>query len=198
MKNIKKNTGLKTGIWIKEQQGQLTIGSLDKKQPEVMIIPDQLSSKIFEFEKDMIEALYGENRIVFNPSFLNIEKLLSNLKKQFEKYELRISFSGAADNIFKGNYNEIYHLIEKFIQSSIPDSEMESPPTIYINASVLQDHLCIIYRDSLSISKPEKLKNEFDFIKSKLNGEITHKATSGNKSYYDIILPSMQCVDIKS
>ena len=46
MKKIKKKAVLKTGVWIKEQQGQLTIGSLDKNSPEIMIIPDQLSSKI--------------------------------------------------------------------------------------------------------------------------------------------------------
>lgn len=193
MKKIKKNTVLKTGIWIKEQQGQLTIGSLDKNSPEVMIVPDQLSSKIFEFEKDMLEALYGDSRIAFNPSCLDIEKLLSNLKKQFKKYDIRISFSGTTENVFNGNYNEIYGLIEKFIQNSLnPISKTDTPPLIYINASVLQDHLCIIYRDSLSISDPANLTNEFNYIKSTLNGEITHKATSGNKSYYDIIIPSKQ------
>ncbi len=193
MKKIEMGTALKTGIWIKEQQGRLTIGSLDKNNPGVMVIPDDLSSKIFEFEKDMIEALYGENRIEFNPLLLNIEKLLSNLKKQFKKHDLRISFSGAAGNDFKGNYNEIYNLIEKLIQSSIsPLSETGNPPLIYINVSVLQDHLCIIYRDSLSISDPEKLTKEFEFIKTNLNGEINHKATSGNNPYYDIIIPSKQ------
>jgi hypothetical protein len=193
MKKIKKNTILRAGIWIKEQQGQLTIGSLDKNSPEVMIVPDQLSSKIFEFEKDMMEALYGDDRIAFNPSSLDIEKLLSNLKKKFKKFDIRISFSGTTENVFNADYNEIYGLIEKLIQSSLnPVSETDTPPLIYINASVLQDHLCIIYRDSLSISDPANLKNEFNYIKSTLNGEISHKATSGNKSYYDIIIPSKQ------
>nr|NJM01620.1 hypothetical protein [Desulfobacula sp.] len=191
MKKIKMDTILKTGIWIKEQQGQLTIGSLDKNNPEVMIVPDQLSSKIFEFEKDMMKALYGDDRIEFVPDSLNIEKLLSNLKKQYKKYDVRISFSGTTENIFNGSYEEIYTLIEKLIQSSLnPISGIKSPPLIYINASVLQDHLCIIYRDSLSISDPTTLAHEFDYIKSSLNGEISHKATSGNKSYYDIIIPS--------
>ena len=191
MKKIKENTVLKSGIWIKEQQGQLTIGSLNKNNPEVMIVPDHLSSKIFEFEKDMMDALYGEDRIVFNPSSVNIEKLLSGLKKQYKNYELRITFSGAKENVFKGNYKEIYSLIEKFIQSSLSQvAEMKPPPLIYINASVLQDHLCVIYRDSLSISNPMELTKEFEYIRSTLNGEISHKATSGNNSYYDIIIPS--------
>lgn len=189
MKKIKKNTVLKTGVWIKEQQGQLTIGSLDKNSPEIMIVPDQLSSKIFEFEKDMMEALYGDNRIKFNPSALNIEKLLSNLKKEFKEYDVRISFSETTRNIFHGDYNEIYGLIEKLVQSSL-DPISATPPIIYINISVLQDHLCIIYRDSLSLSDPATLTKEFNFIKSTLNGEINHKATPGKTSYYDIIIPS--------
>jgi hypothetical protein len=189
MKKIEKNSVFKTGIWIKEQQGQLTIGSLDKNSPEIMIVPEQLSLKIFEFEKDMMEALYGDNKIKFNPSALNIEKLLSNLKKQFKEYDIRVSFSGTIKNIFHGNYDEIYGFIEKLVQSSLyPISS--PPPLIYINISVLEDHLCIIYRDSLSISDPATLTKEFDYIKSTLNGEVYHKTTPGNPSYYDIIIPS--------
>lgn len=191
MKNDKKDRLFKTGIWIKEQQGQLTIGTLDKNNPEVMVIPNELSQKIFEFEKDMIEALYGENRASFLPDVINVEKLLDSLKKKFNDHELRISYSGAAGNSFKGSYNEIYRIIERFIQSSLsPSPEPREPLIIYINASVLQDHLCIIYRDSLSKSDPMKLKKEFAYIKTTLKGEITHKATSGSKSYYDIIIPS--------
>jgi len=192
MKNIKKDTVFKTGIWIKEQQGQLTIGSLDEKDETVMIIPDDLCLKIFEFENDMMDALYGEEKIPFNRAILDVEKLFENIGKKFKRNNLRISFSGTKENVFKGEYDEIYHLIETFIQSSITDEVItqENEPVIYINASVLQDHLCIIYRDSASISVPSKLKNEIGFIKSILNGEVSHKVTSGNKSYYDIIIPS--------
>jgi hypothetical protein len=191
MKKIKKNTVLKTGVWIKEQQGQLTIGSLDKNSSEIMIVPDQLSLKIFEFEKDMMDALYGDSKIKFNPTVLNIEKLLSNLKKQFKECDIRISFSETAKNTFHGNYEDIYGLLEKLVQSSLkPISEMDTAPLIYINISLLQDHLCIIYRDSLSISDPASLTKEFNFIKSTLNAEINYKASPGNPSFYDIIIPS--------
>lgn len=193
MKKVKKETLFKTGIWIKEQQGYLTIGSLDANDESVMIIPDKLGSKIFEFENEMIEALYGENKTFFNPEIINIEKLFANIGKKFKQNNLRISFSGTKDNIFRGDYNEIFHLIEKFILSSLTDDpKQEKEPLIYINASVLQDHLCIIYRDSDSISDPSKLKKEIKFIQSVLNGEISYKLTDGNKSYYDIIIPSKQ------
>jgi len=193
MKKVKKDTFFKTGIWIKEQQGCLTIGSLDSNDKGIMVIPDKLRSKIFEFENEMIEALYGENKALFNPSIINIEKLFANIGKKFNQNNLRISFSGTKDNVFRGDYDEIFHLIEKFILSSLTDdSKQGKEPLIYINASVLQDHLCIIYRDSGSISDPLKLKKEIDFIKSVLKGEISYKLTDGNKSYYDIIIPSKQ------
>jgi hypothetical protein len=191
MKKIKKDTLFKRGIWIKEQQGSLTIGSLDNNEESVMIIPDKLSSKIFEFENDMIEALYGEKKVPFNPAVIDIEKLLANIGKKFKENDLRISFSGTKDNVFKGDYNEIFNLIEKFVLSSLSDtSKKEKVPLIHINASVLQDHLCIIYRDSGSISDPSLLRDEIDFIKTVLKGEISYKATSGEKSYYDIMIPS--------
>jgi len=66
MEKIKNNALLKKGIWIKEQQGNLTIGSLDETDKSVVVIPDELSSKLLAFENDMIDALYGEDRLVFD------------------------------------------------------------------------------------------------------------------------------------
>lgn len=181
------------GVWIKEQQGRLTIGSLDETDKSVMVIPDKLSSTILEFENDMIEALYGENREAFNPAVIDIEKLLTHIGEKYKKNNLRISFSGTKDNVFKGDYNSILNLIEKFVLSSLPDnSQTDQIPLIYINASVLQGHLCIIYRDSDSISNPSTLINEIGFIKTSLKGEVRYKAKSGNKSYYDIMIPSKE------
>jgi len=191
MEKIKNNALLKKGIWIKEQQGNLTIGSLDETDKSVVVIPDELSSKLLAFENDMMDALYGEDRLVFDPSAIDIEKLLAKIGKQFQKNDLRISFSGEKESSFKGDYNEIYRLIEKFVLSSLSGaSQTSTPPLIYINASILQDHLCIIYRDSGSITDPALLKNEISFIKTVLKGEIDYKITSGNKSYFDIMIPS--------
>ena len=66
MEKIKNDALLKKGIWIKEQQGNLTIGSLDATDKSVVVIPDELSIKLLEFENDMIEALYGEDRLLFD------------------------------------------------------------------------------------------------------------------------------------
>lgn len=191
MEKVRKDPLFKKGVWIKEQQGILTIGSLDENDKTVMVIPDDLSAKIQAFEDDMIEALYGEDKVSFDSAVINVDKLLINIKKRFKGNDLRISFSETKDTVFKGDYTQIFNLIEKFVLSSLSGPfKDEKVPLIYINASIISGHLCIIYRDSGSISTPLKLKNEIDFIKTGLKGEISYKSTPGDKSYYDIMIPS--------
>jgi hypothetical protein len=178
----------KKGIWIKEQQGVLTIGSLDQEKKETMVIPDELSAKIFAFEEEMLDALYGDDSQPFNPEIVDIEKLLSKIKTRFTGKEIRIAFSNPQREEFRGDHDEFFSLLEKLLLSSSP-LDKEEKNLIYINASILQGYLCIIYRDSLSISDPSKLKNEIHYIQNTLNGEISYKKTE-NRSYYDIMIPS--------
>ncbi len=182
---------LKGGVWIKEQQGCLTMGSLNETESEAIIIPDELSIQIAQFEDAMIEALYGEDKKIFNPETVDIEKLLSQIKNKFKHNKLSIYFDGSTEKPFKGSYDDLFGIMEKFVMSSLPDDASREAPLIYIRASVLQDHLCIVYRDSGSISKPSKLKDQIEFIKDKLKGEISYTEKSDNKSYYDIVIPSM-------
>ena len=179
----------KKGIWIKEQQGILTIGSLDEGKKEIMVIPDELSSKIFSFEEEVLDALYGDDSQTFNPEIVDIEKLLSQIKNKFTGKEIRIAFSNPQKEEFRGDHDELSSLLEKLVLSSLP-SEKDEETLIYINASILQDHLCIIYRDSSSISNPSKLKKEILYLQNTLNGEISYKKTSETRSYYDIMIPS--------
>ena len=179
----------KKGIWIKEQQGVLTIGSLDEGKKETMVIPDELSSKIFAFEEEVLDALYGENSQSFNPEIVDLEKILSKIKDKFMDKEIRIAFSNPQKEEFRGDHDKLFSLLEKLVLSSLP-SEKDETTLIYINASILQDHLCIIYRDTSSLSDPSKLKNEIHYIRNTLNGEISYKKTSESRSYYDIMIPS--------
>jgi len=179
----------KKGIWIKEQRGVLTIGSLDDERKETMVIPDELSSKIFAFEEEVLDALYGNNSQTFNPEIVDIEKLLAKIKTRFIDQEIRIVFSNSQKEEFRGDYDELSALLEKLVLSSLP-SEKDEKTLIYINASILQNHLCIIYRDSSSISDPSKLKKEIHHIQNTLNGEISYKKTSETRSYFDIMIPS--------
>ena len=183
----------KKGIWIKEQQGNLTIGSLDKTEKDIKIIPEQLKKVLIDFENDMLEALYGERSVDFEPGRIDIVKMFDQIAVQFNAYELKISFSGTDPGTYQGDYNAVYRIIERFVLSSLPTKDTDSQsPIIYINASLTDNHLCIIYRDSGSLCHPSKLKKEIEYIQKKLNGSVNYKAKSGEKSYFDIMIPSTQ------
>lgn len=192
MKTQKKSNIFKKGIWIKEQQGTLTMGSMDDPA-QTVIVPDEMHKIIQDFETDMVEALYGESRRVFTPDILDIKVVIRNLKKQFSDLDLKISFADGTGSSFKGKYEDIYNFLEKLVSSCIPeDTESSVPPVIYINASILDNHLCIIFRDSLSISSPQALEKEIAFVEAELKGKVSYKSTSTSKSYYDIMIPSQK------
>lgn len=182
----------KKGIWIKQQQGSLTVGSLDESDETVTVIPDTLCQKIFEFENDMIDALYGGDAITFNPECVDIDRLLKNIEKKYSGQNLRVSFSNNPSVDFKQSYDKIYFLLESLIQSSLKTTNDQTDPTIiYINASILENHLCIIYRDSNAICQPATIKDAILSVKNDLKGEISFKATGSKKSYFDITIPSL-------
>nr|WP_321399819.1 hypothetical protein [uncultured Desulfobacter sp.] len=177
----------KNGIWIKEQQGILTVGSLDKKNTDIMIIPDELSAKLQSFESDMIEALYGETREVFQPDILDIGHLFKQLEKRFKDERLHFSFDKSDENPFLCDFDPVFSLFEKLILSSLA---VNSKPLIYINASLVQNHLCIIYRDSESVSNPSDLGPAFFRIKNSLGADVEFNKADGQGGYYDITIPS--------
>lgn len=177
----------KKGIWIKEQQGVLTVGSLEGKNTDVMVISDELSAKIQAFESDIIEALYGENRKIFKPGTLDVKHLFKQLEKRFENVRLHLSFDKSGENPFACDFDTIFSLFEKLILSSISGN---SNPVIHINASLVQDHLCIIYRDSESVSNPSDLGPDFFLVKNRLGAGIEFNKAEKKGGYYDITIPS--------
>lgn len=190
MSGINKDLIFKKGIWIKEQQGRLTLGSLDDKDQTVTVIPDQLCQTILEFENDIIHALYGDDKVEFNPEVVDIKRLLQNIEAEYKNNNLRISLSKNENAVFKGDYDKIFSLIDSLITKSLSHDKDDESLIIYINASILDDHLCIIYRDSQSKWQPLELKSEIQQIKIELNGEINLKTTGKHKSYLDIMIPS--------
>lgn len=184
----KKETEIfKKGIWMKEQQGFLTVGSLDEKDTNVMVVPDELSAKLQAFESDMIDALYGETRETFQPGMLDVEHLFRQLEKRFGDVRLNLSFDKSDENPFVCNFDPVFSLFEKLILSSISGN---SNPAIYINASLVQDHLCIIYRDSESVSNPSDLGPDFFLIKNRLGADVKFNKADKQGSYYDLTIPS--------
>ncbi|MEE4363031.1 MAG: hypothetical protein V2J08_03810 [Desulfotignum sp.] len=185
------NRLFKKGIWIKEQKGTLTMGSLENGDHTVMKVPEDLCARIYEVENEMIDALYGDKRQVFDPDAVDMEKLLARIEKKYAKSRLRISFSADPGYVFTSDYDAIYTLLEKLVESSLKTdvSGNRPDPLIYINASILDNHLCIIYRDSEMISDPSTVKAVIDRVKTRLGGEIDYKSTPGQKAYYDIMIP---------
>jgi len=177
----------KNGIWIKKQQGVLTVGSLDKTNTDIMRIPDELSAKLQDFETEMIEALYGETREPFQPDILDVEHLFKQLEKRFKDERLHLSFDKSDDNPFICDFDPVFSLFEKLILSSLT---ADSKPLIYINVSLVQDHLCIIYRDSESVSNPSDLGPDFFRIKNSLGADVEFNKADSKGGYYDITIPS--------
>ena len=179
----------KKGIWLKEQQGVLTMGSLDKKNTDVMVISEELTATLHAFESDLIEALYGEDRQTFRPGVLDIEHLFRQLKKRFEDVPLNLSFDESGEQPFICKFDLVFSLLEKLVLSSIAGG---SNPLIYLSASLVQDHLCIIYRDSESISNPSNLAPEFFLIRNSLGCDVQFKKADEKGSYYDITISSAE------
>jgi len=177
----------KKGIWIKEQQGVLTVGSLDKKNTEAMVVSKELSARLHTFESDMIETLYGESREAFQPGILDIKHLFGQLEKRFKDIRLHTAFDKSDESPFICSFDQIFSLCEKLILSSISGN---SNPAIYLNASLIQGHLCMIYRDSESVSTPSDLGPEFFLIKNRLGGSMQYKKADKEGTYYDITIPS--------
>ena len=184
----KKETEIfKKGIWIKEQQGVLTVGSLDKGNTDVMVVSDELSARLQIVGSDMVEALYGKNRKKFRPGVLDIDDLFRQLEKRFGDVRLHLSFDKSDENPFVCNSDLIFSLFEELVLSSISGN---SNPAIYINASLVQNYLCMIYRDSESISNPSGLGPKFFLTKNRLGGSMQFRKADKKGTYYDITIPS--------
>lgn len=175
------------GIWIKEQQGVLTMGSLDRQNKNVMVVSDELRDKMHAFETDMVDALYGDNRQPFFPDVLDMEILFDKLKKAFKTVQLDTAFENSDGNPFKCLFDPVYTLMEHLVISSTSGGKS---PNVQINATIVGGHLCIVYRDSESVSDPSNLTPEFYLAKSKVQGNVQFKKNRENGSYYDITIPS--------
>lgn len=175
------------GIWIKEQQGLLTMGSLDRGNKDVMVVSDALQSKLQTFESEMLDALYGESTTPFIPGVLELDTVFKKLKKEFNKAQLEISFENSDKKPFKCQFDPVYTLIRNLVLSS---TSGKKPPVVIIKATIVQDHLCIIYRDSESLSDPSNLAPEFYLAKSRLGGTVQFKKNEEQPAYYDIMIPA--------
>jgi len=181
---------LKNGIWVQEQNGVLTMGPLDDDNHTVVELSPELTKTILNFEKDMVEALYGEDAVPFVPGVIHVKRLLIRTLDAFDLSDVRVSISCDESLAFRGEYDIYSSLITGFVKNSLEQGLKDSPSSsIFINVSILDNNLCMIYRDSGAGSRENGLEKEFALIREKLKGEVTRKYTTGRGSYIDMMIP---------
>ncbi|MDY0131673.1 MAG: hypothetical protein RBR53_03300 [Desulforegulaceae bacterium] len=175
---------LKNGIWIKEQNGILTMGLVDDDEFEVEI-GEKTSLQLFALELELQDALYGKNRIKFNPTNVNFEKLIQSLVKEPDFKDKEISAHFAGKVVIKADYDLLFEVFKSLLQKSFNG---EGNGKVYINASVADDSLCVLYRDEVLSRKLESVDEIKKMVEKNLNGSI--KVNDSVKiPYIDITIP---------
>lgn len=189
MTQSSKKSLLKKGIWIQEQQGVLTMGSLDPEDIKVVELSPELTATIAQFEQDMTDALYGDRAIAFEPGKTGVKKLLERVIKSFDTTGVQISISCPDYAVISGEYDGLFNLFSGIVGNSLQHELIGvDRPAIHISVSVVADTLCMIYRDSGTGSGANRLKKEISYIKETLKGEVSQKSTPGKGTYFDIVI----------
>lgn len=179
-----KKTILKNGIWIKEQNGMLTMGLLDKDDFQVEI-GEKTSLQLFALELEMQEALFGGSAVRFNPENVNFERLVKNLIKELELKEDEISGHFSGSTIIKADYDLVFKAFELLVKKSAAGRKEGK---IYINASVVDNSLCVVYRDEVLCKKTASIEDARKIIEKELKGKIKINDSVKNP-YMDITIP---------
>lgn len=189
MPDKKDDTIFKKGIWIKEDKGLLIMGSLDEQNDISVVLSKNFSKVIFDLENELQEALYGEKSAKFNPKNVNIKNLFEAVADEINNDIIKSTVHCSDNSEIKGDYKGLYRLLSGLVKNSM-DYELESveEPFIYINASVLDNKLHVIYRDHGNCDNLNSLWEEIDYITNKMNGKIKLN-TSGKLPYLDIMIP---------
>lgn len=192
MSGDKKTPLIQKGIWIKEQNGVLTMGTLDQENGEAVKLPEKLTETIFAIEDEMMEALYGKEAVVFDPSFVDVQQLFYKVTKRFayQYKDVGIYTDCPENSRFEGDWDQLFDLLCAFVRHSI-EYELKdvARKSIQMNASVVAGNFCLIYRDSGGMQHADRLQPQFDRIENDLKGEVSIKPGSGKGSYLDISIP---------
>ena len=174
---------LKNGIWIKEQNGILTMGLLDDDFE--VEIGEKTSLQLFALELELQEALFGDNITKFNPEVVNFEKLVQSIRRELKLTDNDIYAHFTGPTTLRADFEIIFEIFKSFIQKSLKSENKEK---IYINASVADKSFCIVYRDDFLCKRAESIDEEKNLIENKLNGKIKIN-DSVNNPYIDITIP---------
>jgi hypothetical protein len=174
---------LKNGIWIKEQNGILTMGLLDDDFE--VEIGEKTSLQLFALELELQEALFGDNITKFNPEVVNFEKLVQSVRRELKLTDNDIYAHFSGPTTLKADFKLIFDVFKSLIQKSLKSDNKEK---IYINASVADKSLCIVYRDEFLCKKGETIEDEKNLIENELKGKIKINDSVKNP-YIDITIP---------
>lgn len=180
----KNKSALKNGVWIKEQNGILTMGVLGEKDSSFEM-SEKLSNEIMAMEDDIEEALYGAGAVRFNPKNINLHKLFDNIAEDLDIPRESINLHLSGSYSVKGDYEKMYTVLKELLSNSFDTAEKS---VVYISASVVDNKLCFIYRDNGRCSETENIKEAEKIITKDLNGSLK-LMDSGQKSYLDIMIP---------
>ena len=181
---------IEKGIWIQEQNGVLTMGTLAQESSEKVVLPDKLADTIFALEDEMMDALYGKSAVAFDPHTIDVKLLLEKLAHSFGEKDVTIVSHCPYGCSFEGKWDELFDLFSEFIHHSI-EYELKdvAHKSIHIYASVVDGNLCLVYRDSGDSVYEDRLKRCFDYIRNTLQGEVSIKSGSEGGGYLDIMIP---------
>jgi|GEM_PF-5452153 len=187
MKEKKWSSVFETGVWIKEQNGVLTMGKIGDDELQIEL-GNELAETISSLEDQVEEALYGNDSMKFDPEKVDFNTVLNKINESFKDTDLVFTGHCAQGSVLKSDYNDIYSLIYGLAENSMLHTGEEKKPAVYISASVVEGKLYIVYRDSGPCRNMNNIAREAELVKDSLHGEIKLN-DSGRYPYLDIMIP---------
>ncbi|PID78179.1 MAG: hypothetical protein CSB21_01765 [Deltaproteobacteria bacterium] len=190
MSDKKRDDLLNHGIWIKEQNGVLTMGSLDEDDHSAVILNDSLEKTFIAMGNEIAEALWGESSVKFDISKVNVKKMIDRVLSDIKVNKDDVSVYCSEDMLVSVNYDLLYKVFKGLIKNSLDSDYNNKDSGININISFVDKKLCIIYRDSGGCGSSSSIEREIELIKTRLDGDVKiNKA--GQRVYLDIMIPEV-------
>lgn len=185
----KKDSILKNGIWMKKEDGLLIMGVLDDKKDSSVVLSKKISDFLFKVEADLEDSLYGGGSL--KAETIKVKSLFDMIEDKYSSEEnCKIEVHYDLSHEIRLVINDFQFFIDFLIGLST-SSEIGSfeKKVIYINGSVINGNLSMVYRDSQGCSGINPESEGLNGAVKRLGGEVKLKG-SGEKSYLDIMIPS--------
>lgn len=187
----KKDSILKNGIWIKKEEGLIIMGVLDDKKDNPVVLSKQISEFLLKVEADLEESIYAGGSL--KAETIKVKSLFDMIVEKYSKEKnLIIDAHYDLSHEIRLVINDFQFFIDLLIGLS-SSSGLNAPEkkTIYINGSVINTTLSMVYRDYEGCRRINMDSKTFGDAVQRLGGEVKLKG-SGEKSYLDIMIPSKE------